>query len=68
MNILADAIEQNTTFEIAIVTINGTGGQNRVEFAGKIGDFNGVGKKDIENGVVVMWSIGDDFGGGGAGF
>ena len=63
LNILADEIEINTTFEIAIVTINGTGGQDRVEFAGKIGDLNGVGKKDADNGVVVMWSTADDFGG-----
>jgi len=63
LNILADTIEINTTFEIAIVTIDGTGGQDRVEFANEIGDVNGVGKKDLDNGVVVMWSIGDDFGG-----
>ena len=63
LNILADEIEKNTTFEIAIVTIDGTGGQDRVEFAGKIGDLNGVGKKDADNGVVVMWSVADDFGG-----
>ena len=63
LNILADTIEVNTTFEIAIVTIDGTRGQNRVEFANEIGDLNGVGKKDLDNGVVVMWSTGDDFGG-----
>jgi len=63
LNLLADEIEQNTTFEIAIVTIDGTGGQDRVEFAGKIGDLNGVGKKDADNGIVVMWSTADDFGG-----
>ena len=63
LNLLCDAIEQNTTYEIAVVTISGTGGQDRVEFAGKIGDFNGVGKKDLDNGIIVLWSMSDDYGG-----
>jgi uncharacterized protein len=63
LNLLADQIEQNTTFEIAIVTVIGTGGQDRLEFAGKIGDLNGVGKKDADNGLVVLWSLSDDAGG-----
>ena len=63
LNQLADQIESNTTFEIAIVTVLGTDGQDRLEFANMIGDQNGVGKKDTDNGVVVLWSVGDDQGG-----
>ena len=59
LNILCDAIEKNTTWEIAIVTINDVGGDDPVLFANKIGDQNGVGKKDKSNGIVILWSIKD---------
>lgn len=59
LNLQADAIEQNTTYEIAIVTIQNTEGQDRIEYANKIGDENGVGKKGKDNGVVVLWSVED---------
>lgn len=63
LNIQCDLIEQNTSYEIAIVTVQDTGGEDRIQFANKIGDENGVGKKDKDNGVVILWSIGDDAGG-----
>ena len=59
LNLQADAIEQNTTYEIAIVTVQNTEGQDRIEYANKIGDENGVGKKGKDNGVVVLWSVED---------
>lgn len=63
LNLQADLIEKNTTYEIAIVTVENTGGEDRIQFANKIGDENGVGKKGKDNGIVVLWSIGDDAGG-----
>jgi len=63
INLLCDAIEQQTTFEIAVVTAVNTGGQDRVEYANRLGDNSGVGKADTDNGVVVLWSFGDDVGG-----
>jgi uncharacterized protein len=63
LNLLADQIENRTTFEIAIVTVQGIGGQDRLEFANMIGDQNGVGKKDADNGIVVLWSVASDAGG-----
>ena len=63
LNQIIDRIENRTTFEIAIVTVAGTDGQDRLEFAGKIGDQNGVGKKNADNGIVVLWSTADDQGG-----
>jgi uncharacterized protein len=63
LNLQADAIEKNTTYEIAIVTVAGTEGQDRITYANKIGDENGVGKKGQDNGVVVLWSTGDEKGG-----
>jgi uncharacterized protein len=63
LNLLCDEIEQNTTWEIAIVTIPNTEGQDRIEYANKIGDVNGVGKKDADNGIVVLWSLDNEKGG-----
>jgi len=62
LNILADKIEQNTTWEIAIVTVPNTEGLDRLDYANRLGDENGVGKKDKDNGLVVLWSESDDRG------
>jgi len=62
LNLLADKIEQNTTWEIAMVTVWDTEGLDRLDYANKLGDENGVGKKDKDNGVVVLWSEGADRG------
>jgi uncharacterized protein len=59
LNLQADLIEQNTSYEIAMVTVQNTEGQDRIEYANKIGDENGVGKKDKDNGVVILWSVED---------
>lgn len=63
LNIQADNIEKNTTYEIALVTIQTTDGLDRVTFANKIGDENGVGKKGKDNGIVVLWSMDNERGG-----
>lgn len=63
LNVLCDEIEESTTYEIAIVTVKDTEGQARVEYANKIGDESGVGKKDKDNGIVVLWSLGNERGG-----
>jgi len=57
LNIMADAIEKNTTYEIAIVTVPTTNGQDLVEYANRIGDENGVGKVGLSNGIVILWSL-----------
>ena len=62
LNLLIDEIEKNTTWEIAIVSVPNTEGMDRLEYANKIGDENGVGKLDKDNGLVVLWSAGDDQG------
>ena len=63
LNLLADSIEKNTSWEVAIVTVSNTNGQDRLEYAGKLGDYNGVGKKDSDNGIVVLYSLSNDQGG-----
>lgn len=57
LNLLADEIEKNTTYEIAIVIINNTNGQDEIEYANRIGDENGVGKKELSNGLVILMSM-----------
>lgn len=59
LNVQCDEIEKNTSYEIAIVTVLNTEGMDRIEYANKIGDENGVGKKDKDNGIVVLWSVED---------
>ena len=63
LNLICDEIEKNTTYEIAIVTLPNTEGQARLEYGNKIGDENGVGKLDKDNGVVVLYSLENERGG-----
>jgi len=63
LNLLLDEIEKNTTYEIAIVTVENTEGLDRIEYTNRIGDENGVGKKDKDNGLVVLWSLDNEKGG-----
>ncbi len=62
LNLLADSIEKNTTYEIAMVTTLDTEGQDRIEYANRIGDENGVGKKGKDNGIVILWSLDNERG------
>lgn len=54
-NILGN-IEKNTSVEISLLTVENTNGEDRVMFASKTGEENGVGKKDFSNGLVVLYS------------
>lgn len=57
------AIEKNTTVEIALVDVTTTNGEDTSQFATKIGDMNGVGKKATDNGIVVLISFDNQRGG-----
>lgn len=57
------SIERNTTVEIALVSVQTTNGEATSQFATKIGDKNGVGKKATDNGVVVLISFDNERGG-----
>lgn len=57
------AIEKNTTVEIALVDVTTTNGEDTSQFATKIGDQNGVGKKATDNGIVVLISFDNQRGG-----
>jgi uncharacterized protein len=56
-------IEKNTTVEIALVDVTTTNGEDLSQFATKIGDQNGVGKKATDNGIVVLISFDNQRGG-----
>lgn len=57
------AIEKNTSVEIAILTIENTNGEDKITYAARTGDKNGVGKSDTDNGVVILWSLSNIEGG-----
>jgi uncharacterized protein len=56
-------IEKNTSVEIAIVTVNTTFGEDRTLYAARVGEENGVGKKETDNGVIILWSDDNEKGG-----
>lgn len=59
LNQMADAIEKDTTYEVAIVSVKNTNGMSLLDYANHIGDENGVGKKELQNGIVILWSEGE---------
>jgi len=51
-----NSIEEQTSIEIVIVTVQTTEGEDSILYANHIGQENGVGKDDLDNGVVILWS------------
>ena len=63
LNTLAAQLETNFSVEIAIVTTPNTQGDDRINYASRLGEKNGVGKKELDNGIVVLWSVENEHGG-----
>ena len=59
LNSLAFLIEENTTIEIAILTVDTTGDLSIEEFAVETFEKNGIGKKDKDNGLLIVAAIED---------
>ena len=59
INALAAAIEENTTAEIAILTITSLEGQNIDQFAVETFEQWGVGQKDVSNGLLIVVAVDD---------
>jgi uncharacterized protein len=57
LNIHCDMIDKNTTYQIAIVTVNTSNGDDPLDYANHIGENNGVGQKDTDNGIVIIWVV-----------
>lgn len=59
LNSLASLIEENTTIEIAILTVDTTGDMSIEEFAVETFEKNGIGKKEKDNGLLIVAAIED---------
>src|SRR3989344_109180 len=60
---MIEEIKQNTLVEIAIVTVNTTKGDDRINFAARIGEQSGIGQKKGSNGIVILYSLENEKGG-----
>ena len=58
-----NSMEQSTGAQFAIFTTLNTEGDNRVNYAARTGEQNGVGVAGKDNGVVIMWSLDNEAGG-----
>lgn len=59
INLLAAEIEKNTTVEIAVLTVQSTQPMTIEEYAVKTFEENGIGKKDKDNGLLIVAAIQD---------
>ena len=59
LNERAAAFERDTTSEIAIVVIRSLDGVSIEEAAVKLFEMWGIGKKNRDNGLLLLWSTGD---------
>ena len=51
---LAKEIEQETTVEIAVVTVQSLEGISKEEYSMELFEKNGIGKKDVDNGLLIL--------------
>jgi len=54
INGLAEEIYKNTTVEIAVLTVPSTDGDSIESYATKTFEANGIGKKDVDNGLLIL--------------
>jgi uncharacterized protein len=59
INNLASEIEKNSTVEIAVLTVNTTQPMTIEEYAVETFQNNGIGKKDTNNGLLIVAAIDD---------
>ena len=59
INALALAVEENTTAEIAVLTISSLEGQNIDLFAVETFEQWGIGQKDVSNGLLIVIAVQD---------
>lgn len=57
LNEACHRIDLNTSYEVAIVTLNTTGGEDTVLYANHLGEAAGVGKAETDNGIIILWSM-----------
>jgi uncharacterized protein len=59
INDLCAQIEQNSTVEIAVLTVNSTQPLSIDQYAVQVFEKNGIGKKDTNNGLLIVAAIDD---------
>jgi uncharacterized protein len=59
LNALIGQLERDTTAEMAVVVIRSLDGQNLEEFATDLFQRWGIGKREKDNGLLFLWSVGD---------
>jgi uncharacterized protein len=59
INALAAVIEENTTAEIAVLTIGSLESQNIDQFAVETFEQWGIGQKDVSNGLLILVAVDD---------
>ena len=59
INALAAEIEDNTTVQVAVLTLNSTQPMTIEEYAVKVFEQNGVGHADTDNGILIVAAIDD---------
>ena len=63
LNAYLGLIEEQSTYEIVVLTVENTEGEDRILYANRVGEENGVGKADTDNGLIIMWSMDNEQGG-----
>lgn len=54
---MCEQIKRSTSVEIAVVTVKTTGGEGPVLYGARMGEKSGIGKRDKDNGVVILYSV-----------
>jgi uncharacterized protein len=61
---LLNRIEQNSTAEVAVLTIKSLEGEDKAAYATEVGQKSGIGKKDTDNGLLLIIAMDDGQGNG----
>lgn len=61
---LLDRIEKNTTAEVAVLTIKSLEGEDKAAYATEVGQKSGIGRKDTDNGLLLIIAMDDGQGNG----
>ncbi len=61
---LLNHIEQNTTAEVAVLTVKSLEGEDKAEYAIEVGQRSGIGKGDVDNGLLLIIAMDDGQGNG----
>jgi uncharacterized protein len=61
---LLNQIEKDSTAEVAILTVKSLEGEDKASYATEVGQRSGIGKKDVDNGLLLLIAMDDGQGNG----